>query len=221
MKKQSAVKAWAMLVMSLPKGIMAFVIAVVGLSVSLPLVILWVGLPMLAVTFTACCRLMNNEQQVVEAWLQEDSQKHSAADKQISIHWNGCRSLWSLLGQGRTYLGILYSLMQLPLGIVGFTLAIVLPVTAYSVMLSPLAYKVSSKFFAFDLFASDWGLHPLVPEMTSYERSWVAGVVGLVLVFVLPFLLRKIGLLYASFIQAIAARDYATNSEHSFVSKGA
>ncbi|WP_339207064.1 sensor domain-containing protein [Paenibacillus sp. FSL K6-3182] len=204
MQKQSALKAWAMLLMSLPKGIIAFVIAVTGLSVSLPLIILWVGLPMLWATLAACRWMMVKEQQSTLAWYRGNSQSHHRDDDQLSLSWEGSRSLVRLLGKGQTYQGILYSLLQLPIGITGFTLGIVLPVTAYAVMLSPFAYKVSADFFNFDLFQSTWTFFPFYAEITSAQRSWIAGGIGLVLVFVQPMLLRALGRMYAAYVQMIS-----------------
>lgn len=63
-----SINAWKMLMLSLPKGIIAFVIAVTGLCVSLPLVIIWVGLPLLALTLTWCRTMMISEQKAAEAW---------------------------------------------------------------------------------------------------------------------------------------------------------
>ncbi|WP_054026563.1 sensor domain-containing protein [Bacillus sp. FJAT-28004] len=204
MQKQSAVKAWTMLLMSLPKGIVAFVIAVTGLCVSLPLIILWVGLPLLGATLTACRWMMVKEQQFTLDWYRSDSQSLHRLDDKLSLRWEGWRSLLSLLGKGQTYQGVLYSILQLPIGIVGFTLGIVLPVTAYAVMLSPFAYKVSIDFFNLDLFQSSWSFFPFYLEITSAQRSWIAGGIGLVLVFLQPMILRALGRMYAAYIQMVS-----------------
>jgi len=204
MKKQSAVKAWAMLLMSLPKGIVAFVIAITGLCVSLPLVILWVGLPLLWATLTACRWMMVKEQQFTLDWYRGNSQSHHRLDDKPPLRWEGSRSLLSLLSKGQTYQGVLYSILQLPIGIAGFTLGIVLPVTAYAVMLSPFAYKVSVDFFNFDLFESSWSFYPFYLEVTSAQRSWIAGGVGLVLVFLQPMILRGLGRLYTAYVQLVS-----------------
>ncbi|WP_019914819.1 sensor domain-containing protein [Paenibacillus sp. HW567] len=205
MKKQSSVKAWTLLVMSLPKGIAAFVIAVAGVCVSVPLIIVWVGLPLLAATLAACRRMMVQEEQVVEGWIQGDHGQPARTDGPVPQRGDGWRSVFTLLGQGQTYRGIIYSLAQLPIGIAGFTFAIVLPATAFGVLLSPLAYLVSDRLFSFELFSYDNTWRFLLSDMSSYERSWVAGGIGLVLVLLLPLILRKLGRLYAAWVRTVSS----------------
>lgn len=204
MEKKSALFAWDMLLMSLPKGIMAFVIVVTGLCVSLPLVILWVGLPMLGATLAACRWMMGKEQQFVEGWIHNRDPWHRHSEDQLFGRWEGIRSLLTLLGQGKTYLSILYSLLQLPIGIAAFTVGIVLPVTSFAVMLSPLAQKVSMDFFSFDLFESSWSFYPFYLDFSSTQQSWIAGGVGMVLLLLQPMFLRALGRLYAGYIQLIS-----------------
>lgn len=204
MKKQSASGAWAMLVMSLPKGIASFVIAVAGVCVSLPLILLWVGLPLLTATLAACQWMMGKEQQYVGAWIGEGHIQPQNSGQQRIAGWNGLRLLGDLLGQGRTYRGLTYSLAQLPVGVAGFTTAIVLTATTFACLVSPLAYKVSMSLFDFDLFESDSVLVLFFPDLTSYGRSWLACVIGVVLLILLPFLLRITGRWYASWVQLIS-----------------
>ncbi|MHA6531831.1 sensor domain-containing protein [Paenibacillus sp. BAC0078] len=205
MKKQSSMKAWTMLVMSLPKGIAAFVIAVAGICVSVPLIILWIGLPLLAATLAVCRRMMVQEEQVVEGWIRGDHGQPERTDDPEPQRRDGWRSLFTLLGQGQTYRGIIYSIAQLPIGIAGFTFAIVLPVTAFGVLLSPLAYWVSDRLFSFELFSYDTTWVYFLSDMSPYERSWVAGGIGLGLVLLLPLILRKLGRLYAAWVHMVSS----------------
>lgn len=203
MKKQNAFKAWNLLILSLPKGIIAFVVAIAGICVSLPLAILWIGLPMLALTFALCRGFMDQEEQQVSRWMRGSDPKHSITNHPAALKSEGS-SFFSLLKEGRSYRSILYSLVQLPIGIAAFTIAVVLPITAFAVMLAPLAYKISESFFSYELDAFEWVNYPLFTELTSYERSWVAAGVGLVLVLLLPLILRGFGRLYAAWIQAVS-----------------
>lgn len=190
--------------MSLPKGIVAFVIAVTGICVSLPLIIVWIGIPLLAVTLAACSGMMRREESAVNNWMRGEELKPEYANASTPLHGSGWRSLFFLLGQGQTYRGLLYSVAQLPIGITGFTLAVVLPATAFGILLSPIAYWVSDRFFSFDLFSFDSTLFFLLPDLSSYERSWIAAGIGLVLVLLLPLILKALGRLYASWVQLVA-----------------
>ncbi|WP_379158220.1 sensor domain-containing protein [Paenibacillus sp. sgz5001063] len=206
MKKQSFMDTWSMLVKSLPKGIMAFVIAVTGLCVSLPLIILWVGLPLLAATLAACRRMMVQEELVVDRWIHGDRQQPEPINNSVPMRPEGWRSLFTLLSQGQTYRGLLYSIMQLPVGILGFTLAVVLPATAFGVLLSPVAYLVSDRLFSFDLFPSSSNQFLSLSDLSSFERSWIAAGIGLVLALILPLIFRKLGRLYAAWVHTVSSK---------------
>jgi hypothetical protein len=210
MRKPSALIAWKMLVLSLPKGIAAFVIIVAGLSASLPLSVFLIGLPLLAATLVFCRSIMLGEMRYATAWLQgKEYPEASAPSEATAGEQQGWRAwLLSVLKDGRSYRGILFGILQLPIGITAFTFAIVLPVTALAVMLSPAAYEVSMRLFDFNLFATDWRFDELFGwEMNSAQRSWVAGGVGLVFMLLLPPLMRGLGRLYAAWILSVSGPE--------------
>lgn len=201
-KKPSALQAWKMLLLSLPKGIAAFVTVVAGLSVSLPLSVFLVGIPLLAETLVLCGSMLEAERRKTTAWSEAGDLR--GAETTAPRVWGGWRSLLAVLGRGRSYRGILYGLFQLPVGIAGFTLGIVLPVTAWAVMLSPLAYLISTRLFSFELFSDPIVWDRLVPTWSGIERSWLAAGIGAVFVLLMPVVLRSLGRLYASWISAAA-----------------
>lgn len=207
MIKQS-IQAWKMLMLSLPKGIIAFVIAVTGLCASLPLIIVWVGLPLLALTLAGCRRMMYSERQLTQAWSNSKGSRGTGqpvtAEYSPAFRWEGLRTLGHQLREGGSYRGILYSLLQLPVGIAGFTLALVLPVTAFSALLSPLAQRVSSSFFSYDLNMLDPEFFFFLSGTTSDERSWILCGLGFALLLILPLLLAGLGRLYAAWINAVS-----------------
>ncbi|MFS0728216.1 sensor domain-containing protein [Paenibacillus sp. 1P07SE] len=210
MRKPSALLAWKMLVLSLPKGIGAFIIIVAGLSVSLPLSVVLIGLPLLAGTLVLSRRIMVDEAKFVEGWLQGKEYPAAPAEEGSS---GGAQQGWkswfsSVMKDGRSYRAILFGILQLPVGIAAFTFAIVLPTTAFAVLLSPAAYEVGMRWFEFDLFAQSWGLDRLVDwELTSAHRSWIAGGVGLLLTLLQPLLMKGLGRLYAAWILSISGPE--------------
>ena len=208
-KKPSASKAWKMLLLSLPKGIAVFVTVVAGLSVSLPLSVFLIGLPLLAETLVLCGRMMASERVKAESWSKGEASLQAAdrASDPSQQTWKGWRALLAVLGKGRSYRGLLYGLLQLPIGIAAFTLAIVLPVTAWAVLLSPLAYQISIRMYDFNLFAADSVPWMWLPDLSPFERSWVAAGVGAVLVLLMPAILRALGRLYAAAVRAIAGPE--------------
>lgn len=213
MRKPSALLAWRMLFLSLPKGIAAFVIVVAGLSVSLPLSVFLIGLPLLAGMLVMSRGIMMGEVNTVTAWLQgkeyPDRTENRAQAGQNGGEQQGWRAwLASVLKDGRSYRGILFGILQLPIGIAAFTFAIVLPATALAVTLSPAAYEVSMRLFEFDLFENTWGLDRLTEwELTSAQRSWIAGGVGLLFTLLLPLMFKGLGRLYAAWILSVAGPE--------------
>ncbi|MEK3762481.1 MULTISPECIES: sensor domain-containing protein [unclassified Paenibacillus] len=205
---RQSIYAWKILMLSLPKGIIAFVIAVTGLSASLPLIIVWVGLPLLALTLAWCRRMMSGEHKVIEAWSSGNSRRGAgqpaAADHAPAFHWEGLRTLGHQLRERESYRGILYSLLQLPAGILGFTLALVLPTVAFSALLSPLAQRISASIFSYDLNMLDPEFFFFLSGTTSDERSWILCGTGFVLLLILPLLLVGLGRLYAAWISAVS-----------------
>ena len=191
--------------LSLPKGILAFVIAVTGLCASLPLIIVWVGLPLLAFTLAWCRSLLSSEERVVTAWSEGTRGNIQSADVHSpAFRWAGLRSLGQMLRDGASYRGILYSLLQLPAGIAGFTLALVLPLTAFSALLSPLAQRFSSSVFSYDLNLLDPEFFFFLSSASSDERAWILCGLGFALLLILPLLLVGIGRVYAAWISKVA-----------------
>lgn len=210
MRKQSALQAWKMLVLSLPKGIAAFVVVVAGLSLSLPLSVLLIGVPLLAATLSLSRTIMVREGRYASDWLL--GKQHPAAPavtEPAAGEQQGWRDwLLSVYKDGRSYFGILFGILQLPIGIAAFTFAIVLPVTAFAVLLSPVAYEVSMRLFDFNLFSHDWELNRLFDwNLTSAHRSWIACGVGLVLTLLQPMLLKGLGRWYAAWILSVSGTD--------------
>ncbi len=196
-----------MLMLSLPKGVAAFVTAVAGISVSLPLSVFVVGLPLLAETLVLCGHLLESERWTVERWKRG---KAAAADpsgfgdRPVKPKWEGWQALLARLFKGRSYRGVVYGLLQLPVGIAAFTLAVVLPATFWAFLLSPLAYQVSVRAFSFDWYAGDIVSNFLLPAWSGTQISWLYGGIGAVLVLLLPSILRGLGRLYAAWIEAAA-----------------
>jgi hypothetical protein len=209
MRKPSALLAWKMLITALPKGIGAFIVIIAGLSASLPLSIVLIGIPLLGGTLALGRKILMNEATYVEGWLAGKEYPAAAAEQPLPEAQQGWKHwLRSVLKDSRSYRAILFSILQLPVGIATFTLALVLPIVAFSVLLSPLAYEASMQWFEFNLFANTWGLDRLVDwPLTAAHRSWIAGGVGAILTLLLPLMLRGLGTLYAAWILTVAGPE--------------
>ncbi|WP_219640770.1 sensor domain-containing protein [Cohnella sp. CFH 77786] len=203
-KKQSAWQAWKMLMLALPKGIAAFITVAAGLSVSLPLSVFLIGLPLLAETLVLCGRMMETERALAAQWRQAGQTDGEGGQGAGDRGWRGWRALLAVLGQGRSYRGILFGLLQLPIGIAAFVTGIAVPIAAFAFLLSPLAYQISMGWFSFELFADPIVMDRLLPAWSGFERSWLAAGIGALFVLLLPLLFRAFGRMYVSWISAVA-----------------
>jgi hypothetical protein len=245
MKKQSALHAWIIMLLSLPRGILAFIVAITGICISLPLMIVWIGFPLLDMTLRICQWLLGEEERQVNQWLLNESNAHNLQNKQApqeqqnqqylqnlhsyeladqvhtelyteqeqgqgnqstSYKWQGLSKLWSMLQDRRSYQGLFYCIVQLPVGIINFTFALVFPLTFIAVMLAPIANYFSLQYYSFDLFESNTSLFTyLLPSLTAFEHSLIVGAVGIVLVLLLPTMFRAFGRVYTTWIRVIAS----------------
>lgn len=224
MKKQRAWAAWGILLGSLPRGIAAFVVAVAGICIGLPLAVFFVGLPVLAATLIGCKELMTGERRLISAWESGDVvpnawQSGKDLPSMTTVTTGKNSGVWrgwlAPLTIGYNYRGLVYGFLQLPIGIAAFTIAVVIPFTALGLTLSPLADYVSGQFFSFELFAGDWFMnHSLFfSDWSSFERAWLVAGIGAILFLLTPPLLRMLGRCYAAWINWIAGPINQTKSE--------
>jgi hypothetical protein len=218
MKKGSALGAWTMMATSLPRAIATFVVGVAGTCMGLSLAIVVAGLPILAATLVWCERMMRGERRLVSQWEMGTesgtrwSAEGSAELPEASLGWRG----WlTVLGQGRMYRGLAFGVLQLPASIAAFTIAVTLPVTAWAILMSPVADYVSNRFFDYGLFSNDWLMNKFLSDWSSANRSWLVAGIGILCVLIVPFLLRRIGRLYAGWIYWLTGEEPQPNDQHS------
>lgn len=123
------------LVLGLPLGIAAFTIAVTGLALSAGLMITLAGIPILVVTLLAVRGLAAAERKRAE-WLL--GTPIEGRERRLS------GSLWertkAIASDPASWRDTLYSLVLLPVGVAGFTLAVTLWATTLGFLTSPAWY---------------------------------------------------------------------------------
>jgi hypothetical protein len=126
------------LLLSMPLGIFYFVFLVVGLSLGIPLLILWVGLPLLVLVLAGGRALANGERQLAR-WLLD------APIGSVETRSPGLRHPWAafkaLVGEGETWGGLLFLFLKFPLGIFSFMLTVSLLAISTALILVPLAFQ--------------------------------------------------------------------------------
>ncbi|MBN1264360.1 MAG: sensor domain-containing protein [Anaerolineales bacterium] len=126
------------LLLSFPLGLTYFIFLVVGLSLGIGLMIVWVGFLVLALVFGFWIAFMALERVLANAMLGENIppiQQPVPADS----------SLWQrfkiLVSSRSTWLGFVYLLVKFPLGIFSFTAVVSLFITSLALVASPLIYR--------------------------------------------------------------------------------
>ena len=115
------------MLLSLATGIFYFTWAVTGLSLTIGLAILIIGIPF-ALLFIGSIRVISwIEGRVVEALLGVRMPRRQPAQEEGGTLWTRIKRV---LADGRTWSSVLYMILQLPLGVIYFTIAVTLGVTS-------------------------------------------------------------------------------------------
>jgi hypothetical protein len=126
---------FAYLVLGLPLGILTFTIAVTGLSLSAGLLITLLGIPVLVVTLLAARALAALERKRAELLLGLPTP--SRERRLTGGAWERTRTI---ITDPASWRDALWSLLLLPIGIAGFTVAVTLWSTALGFLTSPAWY---------------------------------------------------------------------------------
>ncbi len=144
-------RAWAGLLymfFALVTGIIYFTFAVTGLSLSAGLAVLIIGLPFFGLFLLAARGLTLVEGRLIEALSGIRMPRKPMFARTDLGMWE---SFKQLAGDRRTWLGLIYMILQLPLGIIYFTLATVLLSLSAAMFLRPLLeYSFGVPFMVFD-----------------------------------------------------------------------
>lgn len=184
------------MLLSLGTGIVYFTWTVVGLSLSLGLLILIVGVPLLLL-FLASTRLLSLvEGRIVETLLGVRMPRrplYSQRDKP----W--LKRIGEMFTDGRTWTTMLYFLLMLPLGTAYFSIAVTLLATGVGLSAAVLGFFFPDRF---NIMFVDWNVTTDAPWMLPL---WTAA--GIVLLFATLHLARAIGRLHGWLAKHLLVRD--------------
>ena len=134
--------AWGSLiymVFALVTGIIYFTWAVTGISIGMSMIFLIIGIPIIILFLYSVRGIAFVEGRIVEALLGERMPRRSKfTNKNIKL-WDRIKNL---LTDRSTWTGILYLILQLPLGIIYFTVMIVMITVSIASIFAPLARVV-------------------------------------------------------------------------------
>ena len=188
------------MLLGLPRGIIYFVLAVAGLSLSAGLSVLIIGVPFFLM-FVAICRVVSlAEGRLIEAMT-------GARMPRRPVYQGAARGFWARTGEmlkdRRTWTTIAYFLSMLPIGIIYFVLAVAGLSISLSLTVLPIAVVLSQAGW-FGISAGEIFEHAQ-PEWifsTGFAIP-ILGLAGLLLLTSLMHLARGIGRLHATYAKSM------------------
>ncbi|MEE9324813.1 MAG: sensor domain-containing protein [Dehalococcoidia bacterium] len=170
------------LLLSFPLGIAYFVFLVTGISLGFGLLIIWVGVPILALVVAGSWAMCEFERILAVSLLKEDiphttrgrstvtdDQNLSSVEHLFVGTW---RRFKSHLTNRQTWTGMLYLFLKFPLGIASFTIAVTLIAVTLGLLTAP-AYMWTSD-------PLEWGSWTFDP----FPYSWILPFLGVPALFI-------------------------------------
>jgi hypothetical protein len=134
------VNALVYLVLSLPLGIVYFVLVVTGIALSVGTLIIWIGVPLLLITLLMVQGMAEIERQITARLLRQPWPRQATSARPPRAF---LPRLGALLRDPRTWTSALYMLLKMPLGIFSFVMALTLSVIGLAFALLPLVYLIN------------------------------------------------------------------------------
>jgi uncharacterized membrane protein len=200
-----------LMLLGLPRGIIYFVLAVAGLSMSAGFSVLIIGVPFF-LAFMAICRVVSlAEGRLIEATT-------GVRMPRRPVYQGAARGFWGrvaeMLKDRRTWTTIAYFILMLPLGIVYFVLAVAGLSVSLSLIVLPIAVVLGQAGWfgmggveAFSTAQPEWLFH-------SGIGIPVLGLAGVLLLTALMHLARGVGRLHAMYAKSmLVARTAADAAE--------
>jgi hypothetical protein len=209
-KKSTTAGNIAFLLLSFPLGLIFFLVTVIGFTLGVSTLILWIGLPILFATLVLVRGMAIIERRMVSNLL------HVSFPDQLHYHDMPQRGFLKRFGNvlrdPLTWTSMIYMIVKLPLGIISFTLALVLPIVSLSLTLLPLVYLVNLLVNTILLKNGIQSTGIIVPyfievrgqfDLVMFARSFIGVPIGLALWLVTRFLLNGLALLSGEIARAL------------------
>jgi hypothetical protein len=161
------------LLISFPLGIFYFVFLITGLATGLPLLIIWIGIPILLLVGAGWWLLAAFERQLAIHWLKEDIAPMTRPSAEGEDFWVRFKDYFL---NPVTWKSLLYLFLKFPLGIFSFVVLVTFTSITVSFLAMPVLYQ------AFDSItpAVEFG-YGFYWHMDSMNDALLASMIGLLL----------------------------------------
>lgn len=169
----------AYLLLSLPLGVFGYVVVVSGLALGLGLLVTLVGIPILVLTLLFVREYASMQRGIAWSMLQAPLPRRAAQRAESEgIYW---QRLGELITSPKTWRELVYVLVSLPLGVIGFSLAVTLIALMFAGLAQPIVVAAGV-----DARIGTW-------VIDTFEESLVYLPVSLLFLLVGPRILLGIG----------------------------
>lgn len=202
------------MLLALPLGIGYFTFVTVGLSLSIGLLVLIIGV-LVALLFLALTRGLS----IVEGFItgallgariphrDDDAEQDGSDDEDTGNQggiWSGIKRMFA---DTRTWTSMIYMALMLPLGVAYFTIVITGFTTAIATMLAPFASLFSDQVHIANVSGGEPEFVITLAEFANSPVGMIAMTIfGFVLFFVMLYLSRGIGWMHARFAEKMLVK---------------
>jgi hypothetical protein len=193
--ESEAWRAVLYMIIALGTGIAYFTIVVTGLSMSVGMLVLIIGIPLFLLVLLIVRGLALFEGRVVELLLGTRMPRRPRAEPPNAGFFE---RIWFWVKDGRTWASVAYMLLMLPLGIIYFTIAVTGLATGISLVAAPLWAWAENFTFIYEGVTYHWWfpLWGIVPAM----------ILGFLVLVVTLHVCKWIGRGHAAFAKAMLVR---------------
>ncbi|WP_051775718.1 sensor domain-containing protein [Paenibacillus tyrfis] len=200
-QKPGFIGAFYYLLYLLPAGIVGFTLTIVGVVLSIGLMPLFVGFPLMIMTARFAKHMTVLDARLAARLLQSPSTAtNSAQSDNFDPGRHGRRGLFAQLraelSDPATYVGLLFQIVKLPLGIISFTLAVTIVAVNLALLASPLVYTILLQSIGIDIFERELFARLLPTDFSSLQISLIYAGIGLLLLPVTNSLIRQSALFF-------------------------
>jgi hypothetical protein len=185
------------MVLALATGIFYFTWAVTGISLSLGLLVLIVGIPFVVLFLSTVRALSLLEGRIVETMLGVRMPRRPPYPALAGMSL--MQRVGAIFTDGRTWTMLFYMILMLPLGIIYFVFTVVPMVVSLAFIASPIGLAFNN-----DNVLINWGLGSHEP---GFGDAIVLCIIGIFLLFATLHLVRALGKLHGAIAKGLLVRS--------------